>query len=60
MLYKLGRTLQMAGMLILPVGMVGNIVRPAQISVQESLVVAGAGVAVFMLGWLLQQAGRQR
>src|SRR4051794_25601824 len=60
MLYKLGRALQVAGMIILPVGMAGNIVRPEQITVQDSLVIAGAAVAVFGLGWLLQQVGRPR
>jgi hypothetical protein len=60
MLYKLGRALQVAGMVILPVGMAGNIVRPEQITVQESLVIAGVGLGVFALGWLLQQAGRSR
>jgi hypothetical protein len=60
MLYKLGRGLQVAGMLILPVGMAGNIVRPEQITVQDSLVIGGVGLVVFVLGWLLQQFGRPR
>jgi hypothetical protein len=59
MLYRFGRALQVAGMIILPVGMVGNIVRPAQITVQESLTVAAVGIAVFAFGWLLQQGGRR-
>ncbi len=60
MLYKLGRVLQVTGMIVLPVGMVGNIVRPEQVTVQDSLVIAGIGIAVFALGWLLQQVGRPR
>jgi uncharacterized membrane protein YGL010W len=60
MLYKLGRAMQVAGMIVLPVGMVGNIVRPELVSVQYSLVIAGVGIAVFALGWLLQQVGRSR
>jgi hypothetical protein len=60
MLYRIGRVLQVAGMIILPIGMVGNIVRPELISVQESLVCAGLGGAVFAAGWLLQQIGRTR
>ena len=60
MLYRVGRVLQVAGMVILPIGMVGNIVRPELISVQESLVCAALGVAVFAAGWLLQQLGRPR
>ena len=31
MFYRVGRVLQVAGMLILPVGMAGNILRPEQI-----------------------------
>jgi len=60
MFYKLGRILQVAGMIILPIGMVGNIVRPEQISVQESLMVAGVAIAIFGVGWLLQQWGRSQ
>jgi hypothetical protein len=60
MLFKLGRVLQVAGMIVLPIGMAGNIVRPEQISVQESLAIAGVGIVVFGVGWLMQQAGRPR
>jgi hypothetical protein len=60
MLYKLGRALQIVGMIVLPVGMAGNIVRPEQISVQESLAIAGVGVAIFIVGWLIQQAAKPR
>jgi hypothetical protein len=60
MLYKLGRALQVAGMIILPIGMVGNIYDATLISVQESLVIAGVGIVVFGIGWLLQQAGGPR
>jgi hypothetical protein len=59
MLYKLGRALQVAGMIIVPVGMAGNIVREKQVSVNDSLAIAFVGVAVFVVGWLLQQAGRK-
>lgn len=60
MLYKLGRVLQIVGMILLPVGMAGNIVRPEQVTVQESLAVAGIAIAVFGVGWLLQQWGRSQ
>ena len=36
MLYKLGRGLQVVGMILLPVGMVGNILQPEKVTVQES------------------------
>jgi hypothetical protein len=58
MLFKLGRVLQVAGMIVVPVGMAGNIVRPEQITVQDSLVIAAVGLGVFAAGWLLQQFGR--
>ena len=60
MLFKLGRAMQLVGMIVLPVGMVGNIMRPDLISVQNSLVIAGVGIVVFGVGWLLQQFGRPR
>jgi len=60
MLFKLGRILQIAGMLILPVGMVGNMYDQRLVSVQESLTIAGVGIVVFCVGWLLQQAARPR
>jgi len=60
MLYKLGRVLQIVGMILLPVGMAGNIVRPEQVTVQESLIIAGIAIAVFGIGWLLQQWGRSQ
>jgi len=60
MLYRIGRALQVTGMLILPVGMAGNILQPEKVTVQDSLMVAAVGVAVFVVGWLIQQAGRPR
>jgi hypothetical protein len=60
MFYRIGRMLQVAGMILLPIGMAGNILRPEVISVQESLVCGGVGVVVFMAGWLVQQLGRPR
>jgi hypothetical protein len=60
MLYRLGRTLQVIGMVLLPIGMAGNIVKPELITVQDSLVWAGLGVAVFAAGWLLQAVVRPR
>jgi len=55
MFYKLGRALQLIGLLILPVGMVGNIYDPENVTVGNSLTVAAVGVGIFALGWLLQQ-----
>jgi hypothetical protein len=58
MLYRLGRFLQVLGMLILPVGLVGNVVRQEEVSLKTSLMIAAIGMVVFFLGWLLQQANR--
>ena len=49
MLFRIGRLLQVAGMLILPVGMAGNILDPDHVSVKDSLVVAAVGVFIEML-----------
>jgi len=58
MLYKLGRFLQLVGLLILPVGVAGNVARPEMVGVRASLVIAVGGILVFMVGWLLQQVGK--
>ena len=60
MLFRLGRGLQFVGMVVAPVGVAGNVVRPEQVSVQDSLAVAAVGVAVFVAGWLLQQVTRPK
>ena len=62
MLYRLGRLLQLAGLVLLPLAVAGNLV-PASahpLELRTSLMLAGLGVAVFVLGWLIQQAGRPR
>jgi hypothetical protein len=60
MLYKLARFLQLLGLLICPVGIAGNVARPEEVSVKTSLMISGAGILIFALGWLLQQAARPR
>lgn len=57
MLYKLGRFLQLLGLIIVPVGVSGNLARPDEVTVKTTLLIAAAGVGVFYLGRLLQQAG---
>jgi hypothetical protein len=57
MLYKLGRVLQfLALFVVLPLAMAGQMMD--RITVKDMLLIAGAGVGVFYLGWLLQQAGK--
>lgn len=58
MLYKLGRFLQLLGLIIAPVGVAGNLARPEQVHTGTELTILAGGVFVFFLGWTLQQAGR--
>jgi hypothetical protein len=60
MLYKLGRVLQIIGMILLPVGIAGQIARPDEVSVGKMLLICTAGMAIFALGWWLQRWGRPR
>ena len=58
-MYKLGRFLQFVGLFVMmPLAMAGNILE--RIDVKEMLLVAGAGVAVFYVGWLIQQSSRSK
>jgi hypothetical protein len=58
MLYKLGRVLQFAGLVILPVAIAGDVAGPLEF--KHSLALSLVGIVVFFAGWLLQQAARQR
>ena len=59
-LFHLGRLLQLAGLVILPVGIVANLSPTNQVSLGTSMAISGSGVLVFYLGWLLQQWSRPR
>lgn len=58
LLYRLGRLLQFAGLVILPIAIAGNVADPERVDLRQSLTMSGLGVVVFSLGWLAQQAGR--
>ncbi len=58
MLYKLGRLMQFAGLIILPVAMAGQI--RESLTLWQMLGLSAVGIIVFVLGWLLQQAARPR
>jgi hypothetical protein len=58
MIYKLGRLLQLLGLVVLPVAIAGEI--GGHIKLWPSLSLSAAGVTVFVIGWLLQQAARPR
>jgi hypothetical protein len=59
MLYKLGRFLQLLGLLIAPAGVAGNIVHRDAVTEGTMLLILVIGGGVFALGWMLQQAGRK-
>jgi hypothetical protein len=56
--YRLGRFLQLLGLLIAPVGMAGNLARPDQVSEGKMLGILGAGIVVFGIGWLIQRGAK--
>jgi hypothetical protein len=60
MLYKLGRFLQLLGLILLPVAIAGNIAREEVINLKVSLLISGIGIGVFFLGWLIQHMTRAR
>jgi hypothetical protein len=60
MLHRVGRTLQIVGMILLPVAIAGNIAPEQPLDLRTSLTLSGIGIAVFALGYLIQQASRPR
>lgn len=58
LVYKLGRALQLIAMIILPIAIAGNLAPDQPLDLRASLTLSGVGVAVFCVGWLLQQAGK--
>jgi hypothetical protein len=61
MLYRLGRALQVVGMLILPVAIAGNLAgEPPPLNLWASLKLSGVGVVVFIIGYGIQQLGKQQ
>lgn len=59
MLYKLGRFLQIVGLILLPLAIAGNLSPERPMSLGSSLWLSAVGVFVFVLGYALQQAGRK-
>jgi uncharacterized membrane protein len=54
MLYKLGRFLQLLGLLITPIGIAGNLAREEEVPLKTTLTIAAVGIGIFYLGWLIQ------
>ena len=56
MVYKLGRFLQLAGLIVLPVAIAGN--ASERLDLKDFLLLSAVGMGIFLLGWLLQQSSR--
>jgi hypothetical protein len=56
MRYKIARLLQFAGLVILPIAIAGNMAE--RLSLRDSLLLSGLGVAIFYIGYSLQQGSR--
>jgi hypothetical protein len=57
-LYKLGRAMQLIGLLLVPLAIASNIAPERPATLAQSLWMSGIGVAVFIVGYGLQQLGR--
>ncbi len=57
-LYRLGRLMQLIGLLLLPLAIAGNLSPNDPLSLGQSLALSCAGIVVFIVGYLLQQVGR--
>jgi hypothetical protein len=55
-MHKIGRVLQLLGLVILPIAISGNVAD--KLTLQESLMLSGLGIFVFFVGWSLQQGPR--
>ncbi len=58
MLYSTARVLQFVGLIILPLAVSGNVAE--KLDLKQSLTLSSVGLAVFVIGWLLQQATRPK
>ena len=57
MLYKLGRAMQVIGLILPLVGIAGNMVSPEQYPLKYSLTMAAIGIGIFYLGRHVQNRG---
>jgi hypothetical protein len=53
MLYKFARLLQLAGLILLPVAIAGNVAE--KLNLWESLRWSALGMLIFFIGWSLQK-----
>lgn len=60
MLYRIGRVLQVIGLILLPLAIAGNLSPERPLDLRESLSLSAVGIIIFGVGYLLQQAGRKK
>lgn len=60
MVYRLGRFLQLLGLLIVPTGMAGNLAQPERVSEGMMLGILAGGLVVFGIGWLIQRRAKSQ
>jgi hypothetical protein len=59
MAYRLGRFLQVLGLLIMPIGMAGNLLDKQAVTERHILMTLGIGALVFFIGHSMLGARRQ-
>jgi hypothetical protein len=57
---SLGRFLQLVGLIILPLAIVGNLSGSEPLTLGQSLSLSALGIGVFALGWAMQRGGPAR
>jgi hypothetical protein len=60
MLYKLGRLLQIVGMIMLPMAMAGNLLPQPAVTLSGMLSLMVLGVLIFFIGWSIQEIGKRK
>lgn len=58
MLYRFARLLQLAGLIILPIAISGNVAE--KLDLRQSLSLSTLGGLLFVIGWALQELGRPK
>ena len=58
MIYHIARFCQLAGLIILPIAIAGNVAE--KLDLRESLSLSSVGVLLFIIGWALQQFVKPR
>jgi hypothetical protein len=54
---SIGRFLQILGLVLLPVGMAGQVARSEVIKPTQMLMITIVGVILFFIGWSMQRSG---